>query len=124
MDHYQSTSSDTPVEHQRPNPPDALDELLGLLADGRCRATVSCLRASEDDTATVAHLASELNARGHGPAEQAAVQLHHSILPRFADADVVEYDTENNTARYQGHDELETLLDGIMEPNPRTDTEF
>lgn len=103
MNQYQSSQS---------NP---LDELLPLLADQHCRATLSYFRDSPEDVTPVLNLANEISKEDHGGTEQIVLDLHHSVLPRLADADAVDYDARSQTIRYRGHTELETLLDSIAE---------
>lgn len=102
------------MDHQQPTHPGTTDELLTLLSDEYCRATIDYCRDSSEDVVSIGDIADELGRKGHSGADRIALQLHHSILPRLADADVVNYDAETNTTRYRGHAELEALLDGIQ----------
>lgn len=103
MNQYQSTHAET------------VDELLTLLADQHCRATLSYFRDTPGDVASVEDLADEISKEDHGGADQVALRLHHSVLPRLAAADVVAYDARSRTVRYHGHSELETLADRVAE---------
>ncbi|NHN59074.1 MULTISPECIES: hypothetical protein [Halorussus] len=76
------------------------DQTLELLADGRRRNAVAALRET-DGAATLGELAAATAARLDDvdrPAvptdrrERVAASLHHSHLPKLADAGVVEYD--------------------------------
>jgi hypothetical protein len=49
------------------------------------------------------------------------VLLHHKILPKLADADILEYDPGQEDVRYTGHDGLESLLDRIHAGESETD---
>lgn len=91
------------------------DELLTILADDRCRAILSHFQDSAADVATVGELVDEISKQDHGGAERAAIQFHHSVLPRMADTGVVDYDARSTTVRYRGHPELEAMADGIAE---------
>lgn len=97
---------------------DQLDELLTVLADRHCRDTLSHLRDSPTDVASVRDLATDISEEDHGGTERVALRLQHSVLPRLADIDAVEYDARSRTVRYRGHSELEPLLDGIRERYP------
>lgn len=100
------------MNQQQPAHPGTVDELLSILANQHCRATLAYFQDIED-VASVSTLADEINKQDHGGAEQVAHQLHHSVLPRLADAGAIDYDPRSKTARYRGHAELESLLDGI-----------
>ena len=102
------------MDYQQPTHPDIVDELLTLLSDRHCRATIEYLRESSEDVASVGDVADELGNAGNGGADRIALRLHHSILPRLADATVVNYDAKTNTVQYRGGSELESLLDGIQ----------
>ncbi|WP_436347360.1 DUF7344 domain-containing protein [Natronorubrum sp. FCH18a] len=95
--------------------PRKIDNLLLLLANHHRRAILSYFRDSTADVSSVSDLADEISEQYHGDSERMVRQLHHSALPRLADAGVVDYDARSNMVRYNGHTELETLLDGITE---------
>lgn len=97
---------------------ESVDDLLRILANEHCRATLWYFRDASDDVTSVRELAAEIRKRDHGRTEQIASKLHHSVLPRLADIGVVEYDPQSNTVRYNGHSELEALLDGITAAVP------
>ena len=44
---------------------------------------------------------------------RAKIELHHRHLPKLADADLIEYDTEARTVRYHPTDGVESLLEVI-----------
>lgn len=106
MNQYQSTQSEP------------LDELLTLLADQHRRDTLLYFQDSPKNVASVQDLANEISKEDHGGTEQIVLQLHHSILPRLADAGAVDYDAGSQMIRYRGHSELETLLVSITECYP------
>lgn len=85
-------------------------ELLELLTAQHCRPVLRYLRESTDGVAPVSEIANEIN--GRDP-ERVAIRLHHSTLPRLKDAGVIDYDTRTDIVRYQGHSDLERLLDAI-----------
>lgn len=97
---------------QQPPQSETVDELLALLADDRSRSLLRHLRDSPDADASLHHLADQV---GDADEEQVRSHLHHSTLPRLADAGVVEYDHERNTVRYQGNETLEELHDAVTE---------
>lgn len=99
---------------------ETIDELLSLLANSHCRATLDYFQDSSEDTATVETLATELSSDA-GDHEHVAVRLHHDVLPRLAAADVVTYDGSTGTVRYLGHTELEAMLDGVRAATQRVD---
>ena len=103
--------------HQSPQS-DPLDELLAVLADQHCRETLSYFRDSSTDVASVQDLATDISKEDHGGTKRVANRLHHSVLPRLADIEAVDYDARSRTIRYRGHSELETLLDSIRECYP------
>lgn len=96
----------------------SLDELLSLLADCHCRATLQYFRESGKNVASVQDLANEISKKDHGGTERVTIQLQHSVLPRLADADVVDYDARSRTIRYYGRSELEGLSECIREGYP------
>ena len=92
-----------------------IDELLHVLADPYCRTTLSYLQDSSDNVISIQDLTNELSTEAPGGTTQLSIKLHHSTLPRLAATGVLEYDPPDRTVRYQGHPELETLLDTISE---------
>ncbi|WP_090619199.1 DUF7344 domain-containing protein [Natrinema salaciae] len=95
--------------------PREIDDLLNLIANHRRRSVLSYFRDSTADVTSVSTLANEISDQCPGDAERVARQLHHSALPRLADAGVVDYDARSNVVQYRGHTELEILLDGIAD---------
>ena len=92
---------------------ETLDELLAILANEDCRATLEQFRRTSEETVPVEDLADELCRDDERDPDRFAVRLHHSVLPRLADVGVLEYDARSETVRYRGHDELEALLDAV-----------
>lgn len=102
-------------------PPEAAsmadDELLGVLADEHCRTVLCYFRYYSTHVATVDALerfVCEQHGQHAGEAH-VAVYLHHSILPRLADAGLVDYDARSRTARYRSNPNVETWLDHVSE---------
>lgn len=102
------------MAHQHSTHPDTIDELLTLLANKYCRSTVAYFRDSSEAVASVEDIANEMSEKDRRGADQVGLQLHHSVLPRLADAGTLTYDPKTNTVRYRGHAKLEALLDGIQ----------
>ncbi len=94
--------------------PEAKDELLTVLADRRCRAVLAYFRHSSADVASVQELANELKKHDRR-GDQVTLVLIHSVLPRLADADVIDYDGRSDTVRYRGDPDLERLAELIAE---------
>lgn len=93
--------------------PDEKDELLRVLANYHCRIILSYFGDASDDVASVHDLVNEISKQDHGGTEQITIQLHHSALPRLADVGAVDYDPRSRTVRYQGHPELEQLMEAV-----------
>lgn len=106
------------MNQHHPPQSDSLDDYLTLLADQRCRETLAYFQDAPTDVVSVQTLANEISKEAHGGPDQVAVHLHHSVLPRLADADTIDYDVRTQTVRYQGNAELEALLNTITESNP------
>ncbi|SEP90741.1 DUF7344 domain-containing protein [Natrinema salaciae] len=90
---------------------DAVDTAMDLLADRRRRAVLDYLEET-DGTATLTELAVEIAARearvepnaisDHGDVSArdrraVRISLHHSHVPKLANADVIDYETETET---------------------------
>ncbi|QLG27919.1 hypothetical protein HUG10_10290 [Halorarum halophilum] len=102
-------------------PPEAVsradDELLGVLADEHCRTVLWYFRYYSTHVATVDALEQfvcEQHGQHAGEAH-VAVYLHHSILPKLANAGLVDYDARSRTARYRVDPNVETWLDHVTE---------
>jgi len=109
------------MSQNQPAQPERIDELLTLLANQHCRATLSYFQGAPDDVASVQELVNEIHKEDHGGTKQFTLRLHHSILPRLADTEAIDYDARTQTIRYHGHSELEQLLDSISERFPKAD---
>lgn len=93
------------------------DELLDVLADEHCRTVLWYFRYYSTHVATVDALerfVCEQHGQHAGEAH-VAVYLHHSILPKLADAGLVDYDARSRTARYRVNPNVEAWLDHVSE---------
>lgn len=102
------------MEYQHLMHPDLVDELLSILANRECRATVAYLRGKPDAALHVRRLAEELSHNDTRPPDQLASRLHNGVLPRLDVVGAIEYNDRTNTVRYDGHHELEELFDAFQ----------
>lgn len=82
-----------------------LDELFEVLADGRRRRALAYLADADDGVAAFSELVEHVADDSVGEStdkECVAVSLHHTHLPKLADANIVEYDPRNKDVRYRG----------------------
>lgn len=112
------------MDHQQATHTETVDQLLSLLANSRCRAAVTYIRAESTDVFPVGDIANELGTQFDEEVDQVTIQLHHSILPKLADAGVVNYDAQSKTVQYRGHSELESLLDSLQNVSQQMEFEF
>lgn len=98
------------------------DELLVVLADEYCRTVLQYFRYHSTQVATIDALERFVCDRNGQDAGEAhvGVYLHHSILPRLADAGLVDYDTRSRTAHYRSHPTVEAWLDHVSERGEET----
>lgn len=106
------------MDHKQSIPTETVDQLLSLLANARYRDAITYMRAESADEFSVSDLANELSTQSDEGAGQVAIQLHHSILPKLADASVVDFDAQSNTVQFRGHSNLESLLDSLPTASP------
>lgn len=92
-----------------------LDRTFELFSDRHQRNALEKLRAADDGVASVDDLADHLVA--HAPEatdrKRVEVDLHHRILPKFDDTDIVDFDSRTGTVRYHGTEPVEDLLDFV-----------
>ncbi len=87
---------------------ETVDKALEILADQYCRSTLLCFQEATEDALPIRDLATRVV-----PGErkdETVVRLHHSTLPRLADAGLIEYDSRSSTVRYHGDQDIEELL--------------
>ncbi|MCU4799403.1 hypothetical protein OB920_03325 [Halobacteria archaeon HArc-gm2] len=94
---------------------DERDELLGLFADRYRRATLRYFHESTADVATVSDVAAALSESHQEDSQQIAARLHHSTLPKLAEADVLEYDPRSTSVRYCGHSGIDAIVNVLDE---------
>ncbi len=92
---------------------DDLDALLPILADPVRRRIITHLREAPTETVSLDELTTQLATDSEHDPEYTRILLHHKHLPKLADEAIVDYDRRTNTVRYDGHPELETLLDTV-----------
>ncbi len=84
-----------------------LDDLFEVLADSHRRRVLAYLADTDDDVAAFSELIEHVADDSAGEStdnERLAVSLHHTHLPKLADAGVVEYDPRSEVVRYRGGD--------------------
>lgn len=92
------------------------ETLLQLLADPRRRTILHHLIESGDGAVAVEELTKTIATDGgnaansHSRNARAGVELHHTHLPKLAEAGFIEYDRQTGTVRYQPADRVEKLL--------------
>jgi len=99
----------------------SLDACLELLANRERRVILGYFLAEGVDHASVDEVTSEIiddqtTATGERPGHTSIqTSLFHVHLPKFADADVLDYDTRHLEIRYRGDSKLEAVYSKIQE---------
>lgn len=97
----------------------SLDSTLELLSDYDRRCLLGYLRDDPDGTATVEELVDHLADKRAKRTDDAPdidrieTRLHHTHIPKLANAGVIEYDDRSGEIRYWGEDRLEAWHDRI-----------
>jgi hypothetical protein len=98
---------------ESPAPGSADDVLAALAAEAR-RDTLRYFLETTERTATLDELASYVAGRVGGLSDDARedtrLHLHHVHLPKLADVDLVDYDTQSSTVRYREHPFAEKVV--------------
>lgn len=103
------------VSHQ-PFAETSEDEILPLLANRDCRDILVYFQNSPDNTASLQDITDKIcSQREISEPQNIKIQLHHSALPKLADAGVIDYDTKSNFVRYQSTPDLERILNSVCE---------
>lgn len=111
-------SPDDPIQDLGPL---SLDACLELLSNRQRRVILQFFLEAETDHAPLDELISEIideeaSRTGERPGhDSVASTLFHVHLPKFADADVLEYDTRHLEVRYRGDPLVETVYAKIQE---------
>lgn len=88
-----------------------LDAVFDALADSKCRTLLGHLAEWGDEPITVEELAARL---GEADDSRALVaRLHHTLLPKLADAGFLDYDGDCESVRYLPDDRLEAVLSTV-----------
>jgi len=79
-------------------------EHLEVFTPEYCQAVFQYFEQHSTKTATVTDLGAYISEHHQLDEDETAVaiSLHHSTLPKLADAGLLEYDPQSNTARYSG----------------------
>ena len=99
----------------------SLDACLELLADRQRRVIMRTFLDSDTDHASIDELISAISSEeaartGERPGhDSVASTLFHVHLPKFADADVLDYDTRHLEVRYTGDPRIEEVYRMIRE---------
>lgn len=92
-----------------------LDQLLALLADERRRRIIRYFQTAERDVASVETLVDYAieQTEARTTRGQVELMLHHTTLPKMAEAGLIEYDASTGTVRYCGAPLAEQLLAAV-----------
>ncbi|MFC4550499.1 MULTISPECIES: DUF7344 domain-containing protein [Halorussus] len=92
------------------------DDLLEILGRSRCRCVLHYFRYRSTDVATLDDVATFALGRAEDEEDDLRVRLHHTTLPRLADAGLVDYDPRSRTVRYRGgNPAVEVWLNHVVE---------
>jgi hypothetical protein len=89
---------------------EVVTEHLDVFAPKYCRAAVHYFDRHLTTVATVEDLCTFIQEQTHPDKDETdiAITLHHSTLPKLAEAELLDYDPRSKTARYRGHTEAES----------------
>lgn len=117
--------ANVPSEHGGPNMTTnryniSTETLLELVANPQRRMVLHRLRESDASVLGIEELTEEVVTDGGGTASRclsdesrAVAELHHTHLPKMADAGIIEYDERSGTVRYYPDDRIERLVQFI-----------
>lgn len=96
----------------------SLDQWFALAADRRCRGILAILQQLPDETVTLVELIHHLSNATDEPVDVTSErdrmrlrsELHHSLLPKLAAAEIIVYVDEERTVRYSPPEKFELLL--------------
>lgn len=102
------------TDQKAPGPAN-VDGILSALATEARRDTVRYFLESTERTATVDEIAGYVAERLNDPSEESRqrvrLHLHHLHLPKLANANLVDYDTQASTVRYCAHPFAERIVE-------------
>ncbi|WP_425433275.1 DUF7344 domain-containing protein [Haloarcula nitratireducens] len=105
---------DSQGPHSRCGDDESHSNRFELLANKRRRSILSYLQSVDDDMVKLPELTELLAEQAvkcdSDRYESIAISLHHTHLPKLAENEFLEYDTQCRTIRYHGHSSLERLL--------------
>lgn len=127
-DAYRDDGIRAAIHDETSGAPDTVDALFGALASERNRRILDVL-SHQIGPIHVETLASDLFARGRPDAsstvdrdsvERVRETLYHRHLPRLAAADLVAYDSSDETVAYEGHPDLRVpWMHSVLQPDFR-----
>lgn len=90
-----------------------VSSVFDVLRDRRRRVALTTLREATDSQATIQELAASL--REHPQLSlspgQAALTIHHTVLPKLTDVGLITHDVRAQSVRYVGHPLVDVSLD-------------
>ena len=97
-----------------------LDEQFDALARTDRRAVIQFFRDEAAEEVTLDDLVTGIVDGSYWDTDEshARLCLHHSTLPKLADAGILDYDAKRNTVSYHGQPAVERLLDAASETSP------
>jgi len=93
-----------------------LDAVFDALASEECRDLLDCLAEAEDALSVEA-----LAARLPGDDDRVRARLHHTGLPKLADAGLVAYDADRELVRPESDAEFESVRAAVADADPSVD---
>lgn len=99
----------------------SLNAIFELLAHHHRRNLLRYLSDIDNQTATVDEITTHLIKReaqktGRHPGhDQIEIALHHTHLPKLAEAGLIEYNARSKTVRYWPHDQITDLLEYVQD---------
>lgn len=96
--------------------PDTVDDVFAVLSNEEYRHVIQYFRQTSQSVADIESLVefSVQHAAGDVERDNRALTLHHVVLPKLAEAGVLDYDTRHNTVRYRGWPIAEQLVSFIL----------
>lgn len=97
----------------------SVEQVFSLLSAENTRHVLLYFYDSSESVASLDQLAdcvaSHRDEHSPGDPDDVATVLHHSTLPKLADAGVVDYDRRHHTVRYWGHPTVDAHLTHVTE---------